>query len=72
MHRVYFLNFDESKDFSYIPFLLPPHLDDGLSEEIIRLSGELLSELGLEVVVLVPHADLDPVAGVVALAGKGN
>lgn len=47
-----------------------PHLDDRLAEEVIALPGQLLPQPRLEVVVLVPHPDLDPVAGVVTLAGK--
>jgi hypothetical protein len=45
-------------------------LNDCLSKEVIRLPCELLPEPGLEVIVLVPDPDLDPVAGVVALAEK--
>ena len=44
------------------------HLDDGLAEEVVALPRQLLPQLRLEVVVLVPHAHLDPVRGVVALA----
>ena len=44
------------------------HLDDGLAEEVVRLPGQLLAQLGLEVIVLVPHAHLDAVGRVVALA----
>ena len=44
------------------------HLDDGLAEEVVALPRQLLPQLRLEVVVLVPDADLDPVRRVVALA----
>ena len=47
-----------------------PHLDDRLAEEVVALPGELLPQSGLQVVVLVPDPDLDPVAGVVALEGE--
>ena len=47
-----------------------PHLDDGLTEEVVALPGQLLPQPGLQVVVLVPDPDLDPVAGVVALEGE--
>ena len=47
-----------------------PHLDDRLAEEVITLPSQLLPQPRLEVVVLVPHPDLDPVAGVVTLAVK--
>ena len=47
-----------------------PHLDDGLAQEVVALPGELLPQSGLQVVVLVPDPDLDPVAGVVALEGE--
>ena len=43
------------------------HLDDGLAEEIVRLAGQLLPQLGFQVVVLVPDAHLDAVGRVVAL-----
>ena len=45
-------------------------LDDGLAQEVVTLPGQLLPQPRLEVVVLVPHPDLDPVAGVVTLAVK--
>ena len=48
-----------------------PDLDDRLAEEVVRLAGELLTELRLQVVVLVPNSDLDPVRRVVALAVEG-
>ena len=47
-----------------------PHLDDRLAEEVITLPSQLLPQPRLEVVVLVPHPDLDPVARVVTLAVK--
>jgi len=40
-------------------------LDDGLAEEVVRLPFELLLYARLNVVVLVPHAHLDAVGGVV-------
>lgn len=43
-------------------------LDDGLAQEIIRLAFEMLLHPRLDVVVLVPHAHLDAVGGVVAFA----
>ncbi len=49
---------------------LTTDLNDCLSEEVVRLPGELLPEPGLEVVILVPDPHLDPVARVVALAAK--
>ena len=47
-----------------------PHLDDRLAEEVVTLASQLLPQPRLEVVVLVPYPDLDPVAGVVTLAGN--
>ena len=47
-----------------------PHLDDRLPEEVVAFPGQLLPQPRLEVVVLVPYPDLDPVAGVVAFAGN--
>ncbi len=44
------------------------HLDDGLSQEVVRLSRQFLPQLRLEVVVLVPDSHLDAVRRVVALA----
>lgn len=44
------------------------HLDDGLAQEVVRLALEMLLHPRLDVVVLVPHAHLDAVGGVVALA----
>lgn len=44
------------------------HLDDGLAEKVVALSSKLLPQLRLEVVVLVPDANLDAVRRVVALA----
>ena len=43
-------------------------LDDCLAEEVVALPRELLAQLRLEVVVLVPDADFDAVRRVVALA----
>ena len=43
-------------------------LDDGLTQEVVRLPLELLLHARLDVVVLVPHAHLDAVRRVVALA----
>ncbi len=37
------------------------NLDDGLTKKVIGLSSKFLTKLGFEVVVLVPHADLDSV-----------
>ena len=48
------------------------YLDDSLPEEVVGLPGELLSESRLEVVVLVPHAHLDPVRRVVTLTEIGK
>ena len=45
-------------------------LNDGLPQEVVTLPGQLLPEPRLEVVVLVPDPDLDPVAGVVTLEGE--
>ena len=47
-----------------------PHLDDRLAEEVVTLPSQLLPQPRLEVIVLVPHPDLDPVAGVVTLTEK--
>lgn len=44
------------------------HLDDRLAEEVVRLARQLLAQLRLQVVVLVPHAHLDAIGRVVALA----
>ena len=38
-----------------------PDLDDGLAEEVVGFSSEFLSKFRLQVVVLVPYSDLDPV-----------
>lgn len=46
------------------------NLDDGLAQEVIRFSGELLSQLGLEVVVFVPNANLDAIRRVVTFAKR--
>ena len=47
-----------------------PHLDDGLTEEVVRLPCQLLSQSSLEVVVLVPDSHFDPVARVVTFAAS--
>lgn len=49
-------------------FLSGHHLNDGLAQKIIRFTGKLLPELGLEVIVLVPNPDLDAIRAVVTLA----
>lgn len=43
------------------------NLDDGLTEEIIRLSFELLLYSGLNIIILVPYAHFDPIGRVVTL-----
>lgn len=43
------------------------YLDDGLTEEVVRLTFELLLYSGLNIVVLVPHAHFDPIGRVVTL-----
>ena len=43
------------------------YLDDCLSQEVIWLSRQLLSQPCLQVIILVPHPHLDPVTRVVAL-----
>ena len=48
------------------------HLDDGLAEEVVALPRQLLPQLRLEVVVLVPDAHLDAVRRVVAFAVKAE
>lgn len=47
-------------------------LDDGLAQEIVGLALEMLLHPRLDVVVLVPHAHLDAVGGVVALAARAQ
>lgn len=47
-----------------------PDLDDGLAQEVIGFPLEALLDAGLDVIILVPHTDLDAVRGVMALAGK--
>ena len=49
-----------------------PDLDDRLAQEVIRLPLEALLDAGLDVVIFVPDADLDPVRGVMALAGEAR
>ncbi|TNN72095.1 hypothetical protein EYF80_017672 [Liparis tanakae] len=45
-----------------------PDLDDALAQEVVRLSLQTLLHSGLDVVVLVPDAQLDAVRRIVALA----
>lgn len=45
-----------------------PDLDDALTQEVVRLPLQPLLHPGLDVVVLVPDAQLDAVGRVVALA----
>lgn len=45
-------------------------LYDGLTQEVVRLPFEVLLHPGLDVVVLVPHSDLDAIGGVVTFAVK--
>ena len=44
------------------------HLDDRLPQEVVGLPGQLLSESRLQVIVLVPDSNFDPVRRVVTLA----
>lgn len=46
-----------------------PDFDDGLSQEVITLTFEPLFDTRLDVVVLVPHSNLDAVRRVVAFTG---
>ena len=46
-----------------------PHFDDGLPEKVVRLLFEMLLHPRLDVIVLIPHSHLNPVRGIVALAG---
>lgn len=47
-----------------------PDLNDGLAQEIVGFPLEALLDTGLDVIVLIPHADFDAVRGVMALAGE--
>lgn len=47
-------------------------LDDGLAQEIVRFTFEMLLHPRLDVVVLVPHAHLDAVGGVVTFAASAQ
>lgn len=46
-----------------------PHFNDGLTQEVVALAFEPLLDPRFDVVVFVPHADLDSVRRVVAFAG---
>lgn len=47
-------------------------LDDGLAQEIVRFTFEMLLHPRLDVIVLVPHAHLDAVGGVVTFAASAQ
>lgn len=47
-----------------------PDLDDGLSEKIVALPRQLLPQLRLQVIILVPHSNLDSIGRIVALAAN--
>lgn len=49
-----------------------PDFNDGLAQEVIALTFEPLLHARLDVVVLVPHTNLDAVGRVVAFTGRGR
>lgn len=49
-----------------------PNLDDGLPEEVVALPRQFLPQLRFQIVIFVPHSDLDPIGRIVALAVNSN
>lgn len=43
------------------------YLNDCLAQEVVRLSGQFLSQFWFQVVVFIPYPDLDAIRWVVAL-----
>lgn len=46
------------------------HLDDGLTQEIIRFFLKVLLHSGLYIIIFIPHTDFDTVCGIMTLAVK--
>ena len=46
------------------------YLDDGLTKEVVRFSGEFLAQFRFYVVVFVPHTNFDTIRRVVAFTNR--
>jgi hypothetical protein len=44
------------------------HFNDSLTQEVVRLSRELLTQFALQIIVFIPHSHFDSIGGVMAFA----
>lgn len=49
-----------------------PHLNDCLTQEVIRFPLEALFYPRLDVIIFIPHPNLNSIGGVMTLTGRGG